>query len=120
MQASDQAADQGRVEFGLVCVGRVPARLAGQHSPNGPLRAIVGGTTRDEYLRVPYVLVIESVETPGGDWHRRASYPELPGAVGATESATVAMDLADERRVSIILDRLEYGVATPVPRPPLL
>lgn len=75
--------------------------------------------TRDEYLRVPYVLVVESVRTPDGDWCRRASYPELPGASASADSAVEAMDLADERRVAIILDRLARGAAIPVPRPPL-
>jgi hypothetical protein len=75
--------------------------------------------TRDEYLRVPFVLVVESVRKPDGDWCRRASYPELPGAVAEAASAVDAMDLADERRVAIILDRLARGTAIPVPRPPL-
>lgn len=75
--------------------------------------------TRDEYLRVPFVLVVESVRKPDGDWCRRASYPELPGATAEAASAVDAMDLADERRVAIILDRLARGTAIPVPRPPL-
>jgi hypothetical protein len=76
--------------------------------------------TRDEHLRVPYVLVVESVEMPDGDWLRRASYPELgPGAVAEAESAVDAMDLADDRRVSIITERLARGQHVPVPRPPI-
>jgi predicted RNase H-like HicB family nuclease len=75
--------------------------------------------TRDEYLRIPYVLVVESVPKPDGDWCRRASYPELPGAVAEAESAVEAMDAADERRVRIILDWLEAGIPIPVPRQPL-
>ena len=75
--------------------------------------------TRDEYLRIPYVLVIESVPKPDGDWCRRASYPEVPGAVAEAESAIEAMDSADERRVKIILDWLDAGIPVPVPRPPL-
>lgn len=75
--------------------------------------------TRDEYLRVPYVLVVESVRTPDGDWCRRASYPELPGATAEAASAIDAMDLADERRIEIILDRLARGAIIPVPLPPL-
>lgn len=75
--------------------------------------------TRDEYLRIPYVLVVESVPKPDGDWCRRASYPELPGAVAEAESAVEAMDVADERRVRIILDWLEAGIPIPVPRQPL-
>jgi hypothetical protein len=75
--------------------------------------------TRDEYLRVPFVLVVESVEKPGGDWLRRASYPELPGAVAEAESAVDAIDAADHKRVEIIEDRLGQGLAVPVPRPPI-
>lgn len=75
--------------------------------------------TRDEYLRVPYVLVVESVRTPSGEWCRRASYPELPGASAEAASAIDAMDLADERRVEIITERLARGAVIPVPRPPL-
>jgi len=75
--------------------------------------------TRDEYLRVPFVLVLESVEKPGGEWLRRASFPELPGAVAEAESAVEAMDAADARRVSIITERLDRGLDVPVPRPPI-
>jgi hypothetical protein len=75
--------------------------------------------TRDEYLRVPFVLVIEGVEKPGGDWLRRASYPELPGAVVEAESAVDAMDLVDDKRIEIILNRLDLGLPVLVPRPPI-
>jgi len=75
--------------------------------------------TRDQYLRIPYVLVVESVPRPDGDWCRRASFPEVPGAVAEAESAIEAMDVADERRVRIILDWLDAGIPVPVPRPPL-
>jgi hypothetical protein len=75
--------------------------------------------TRDEYLRVPFVLVVESIEKPDGEWLRRASYPELPGAVAEAESAVEAMDAVDARRVSIITERLDAGQDVPVPRPPI-
>lgn len=75
--------------------------------------------TRDEYLRVPFVLIVESVAKPGGEWLRRASYPELPGAVAEAGTAVDAMDLADDLRIRIILDRLDRGLPVPVPRPPL-
>ena len=68
---------------------------------------------------MPFVLVVESVAKPDGQWLRRASYPELPGAVAEAESAVDAIDQLDDRRVEIILDRLERGVPVPVPRPPL-
>ena len=32
--------------------------------------------TLEEYLAVPYVLTMESVCRPDGEWVRRASYPE--------------------------------------------
>ena len=75
--------------------------------------------TADEYLRIPYVLVLESVQKPDGDWCRRASYPELPGAAAEAESAVEAMDGADQRRVAIILGSLSSGTPIPVPRPPI-
>jgi hypothetical protein len=75
--------------------------------------------TRDDYLRIPYVLVVESVEKPGGDWLRRASFPELPGAVVEAESAVDAIDAVDGKRVEIILSRLDRGLQVPVPRPPI-
>lgn len=75
--------------------------------------------TRDDYLRVPYVLVVESVEKPGGDWLRRASYPELPGAIAEAESAIDAIDAVDGKRVEIILSHLDSGLPVPVPRPPI-
>ena len=104
------------------------AATSGRHRKQAPHRrvltcppspAIVGGVTRDEYLRIPYVLVVESVMRPDGDWLRRASYPELPGACAEAESAVDAMDLADDRRVSIITERLARGELVPVPRPPI-
>jgi hypothetical protein len=75
--------------------------------------------TREEYLRVPYVLVVESVEKPNGNWLRRASYPELTGALVEAESAVEAIERVDDMRVQIIHDRLDRGLPVPVPRPPL-
>jgi hypothetical protein len=75
--------------------------------------------TREEYLRVPYVLVVESVAKPSGEWLRRASYPELHGAQAEAESVIEAMEEADDLRIQVILDRLDRGVPVPVPRPPL-
>jgi predicted RNase H-like HicB family nuclease len=75
--------------------------------------------TREEYLRVPYVLVVESVEKPGGKWLRRASYPELGGVHAEAESVVEAIEGADDLRVEIILDRLDRGVPIPLPRPPI-
>lgn len=75
--------------------------------------------TREEYLRIPYVLVVESVPRPDGDWCRRASYPELPGATAEAESAVDAMDAADAKRERIIMAWLDAGIPVPVPRSPL-
>jgi predicted RNase H-like HicB family nuclease len=75
--------------------------------------------TAEEHLAVPYVLVLESIEGPGGDWLRQASYPELPGCVAQAPSPIEAIDRLEEQRVRFILDRLESGQPVPVPRPPL-
>ena len=61
----------------------------------------------------------DRADLPDGDWLRRASYPELPGAFAEAESAVDAMDLAEDRRVSIITERLSRGERVPVPRPPI-
>jgi hypothetical protein len=64
-------------------------------------------------------LVVESIEKPGGNWLRRASYPELPGAVVEAESAIDAIDGVEDKRIEIILDRLDRGMQVPVPRRPI-
>ena len=74
--------------------------------------------TPEEYLAIPYVLVLESIEGPDGDWFRRATYPEL-GVVGEALSPLDAIARLEEARVATILGRLERGLAVPVPRPPL-
>jgi predicted RNase H-like HicB family nuclease len=75
--------------------------------------------TPEEYLAVPYILVIESFEGPDGAWLRRASYPELPNCVGIAETPLDALDRLEEARVRLILERLNRGEPIPVPRPPL-
>lgn len=75
--------------------------------------------TPEEHLRVPYVMVISSVERPDGEWVRRAEYPELPGCVVEADTPLEAIDRLDEARVRCILERLDHGEPVPVPRPPL-
>jgi predicted RNase H-like HicB family nuclease len=75
--------------------------------------------TPEEYLAIPYVLVMESVEKEDGDWIRRAEYPELPGCVAEAFSPLDAIDQLEEKRVRFIMERLERGEPIPVPRPPL-
>src|SRR5919199_6107324 len=72
----------------------------------------------EEYLAIPYVLVVESVEGPDGQWFRRAMYPEL-GIAGEALSPLDAIAKLEEARVSTILSKLERGEPVPVPRPPL-
>jgi predicted RNase H-like HicB family nuclease len=72
-----------------------------------------------EYLAVPYVLVIESVERPDGEWVRRAEYPELPGCAVEAYSAVEAIAKLEEERVRCIQRLLDDGEPVPVPRPPL-
>jgi predicted RNase H-like HicB family nuclease len=74
---------------------------------------------REQYLRIPYLLVMESFRDVDGIWYRRAYYPELPDAVAEAASPIDALDQLEEKRVAIITDRLERGLPVPVPRPPL-
>ena len=74
--------------------------------------------TPEEYLAIPYVMVVESVEGPDGELLRRATYPEL-GVVAEALSPLDAIDKLEEARVKTILGRLERGESVPVPRPPL-
>lgn len=75
--------------------------------------------TPEEYLAVPYVMVLESVPTPDGDWLRQASYPELPGCIARAQTPIEAIDQLEEQRVKYIMERLGAGQPVPVPRPPL-
>jgi hypothetical protein len=74
----------------------------------------------DYYLAVPYMLAVESVELPDGNWVRRAEYPELPDCWAEAYAAVDAIDQVEERRVERIREMLERGEQVPVPRPPLL
>ena len=74
---------------------------------------------REQHLRVPYLLVMESFRDDDGVWYRRAYYPELPGAVAEAASPIDALDQLEEKRIQIITDRLARGLEIPVPRPPL-
>jgi predicted RNase H-like HicB family nuclease len=70
------------------------------------------------YEAVPYVLVIESVER-GGQWLRRATYPELPGCVAEAHSALEAMERLEHERRRLLRQLWNRGAPIPVPRPPL-
>jgi predicted RNase H-like HicB family nuclease len=72
------------------------------------------------YLAVPYMLAVESVEKPDGDWVRRAEYPELPDCYAEAFAAVDAIEKVEERRVQCLKDMLERGEEIPVPRPPLI
>lgn len=75
--------------------------------------------TAEEHLSVPYVMVLESIPGPDGDWLRQASYPELPGCVAQAQTPIEAIDRLEEQRVRYITDRLQSGQPVPVPRAPL-
>ena len=75
--------------------------------------------TVDDYLSVPYILVMESVEQPDGDWTRHASYPELPGCEVDAFSAVEAVEKLDELRRKRTEEMLAKGEPIPMPRPPL-
>jgi predicted RNase H-like HicB family nuclease len=70
------------------------------------------------YEAVPYVLVLESVER-GGQWLRRATYPELRGCVAEAPSAPEAMEQIEQERRRLLHQLWDQGAPIPVPRPPL-
>ncbi len=72
-----------------------------------------------EYLAIPYVAVVYSVEKEGGEWVRRAEYPELPECSVDAETANEAMAQLEEERVRVLLRFHERGEVPPTPRPPL-
>jgi len=72
----------------------------------------------DYYEAVPYVLVMDSVER-GGEWLRRAEYPELPGCVVEAPSALEAIEQLEQERVRLLRHLWARGAQIPVPRPPL-
>jgi predicted RNase H-like HicB family nuclease len=73
----------------------------------------------DYYLAIPYLLILETVERPDGEWLRRAEYPELPGCVAEAYSAVEAIDKLEDERERIIQQLWERGEPIPAPRPPL-
>ena len=76
------------------------------------------GRGLEYYEAVPYVLVVESVER-GGEWVRRAEYPELPGCVAEASSAVEAIEKLEQERRRLLRRLWNDGALIPVPRPPL-
>ena len=72
-----------------------------------------------DYIAIPYVAVVSSVETPDGEWVRRAEYPELPGCRVEARSLLAAMDQLEELRIRRLAEAYKRGEEIPVPRPPL-
>ena len=70
------------------------------------------------YEAVPYLLVVESVDR-GGQWLRRAEYPELPGCFAEAESAVEAIENLESERRRLIRQMWDRRVPIPAPRPPL-
>jgi len=68
---------------------------------------------------VPYVLTMESIERPDGEWVRRAAYPELPGCVAEAWSPVDAIAELEDKRRRRIVELMGRGEPIPVPRPPL-
>lgn len=74
----------------------------------------------EEYLRIPYVVTLEAVRGPNGEWIRRADHPELPGCFVDAFSPVEAMAKLEDVRVRYITERLSKGEPVPAPRAPLL
>jgi predicted RNase H-like HicB family nuclease len=75
--------------------------------------------TLAEYLRVPYVLESESVESATGTWLRRVAYPEFPDCWAEAEGLEEALDQLERRRVELTVELLRQGRRPPGFRPPL-
>lgn len=78
-----------------------------------------GGLLNEDYLYVPYTLMVWSTIGPDGEWVRHVEYPELPGCSVELENPIEALHRLDEMRVEYVLSRLANGESVPVPRPPL-
>jgi hypothetical protein len=61
--------------------------------------------------------MVESGKKPGGNWLCPASYPGAARRGRRAEPAVDAVHGADEKRIEIILDRLDHGMQIPVWRP---
>jgi hypothetical protein len=70
------------------------------------------------YEAVPYLLVVESVKR-GGEWLRRAAYPELPDCAVEAPSAIEAVERLEDERRRVLRQLWERGAEIPLPRPAL-
>jgi hypothetical protein len=76
-------------------------------------------TTVEAALHIPYVLVVESVEAPTGEWTRRVSYPDLRSCSVEAVNLAEAIDALERMKVSILVAMVRSGEAVPVPKAPL-
>lgn len=72
-----------------------------------------------DYMAIPYIAVVYSVEKPDGTWVRRAEYPELPSCAAEAEDVLTAIDRLEEQRIEYLSEAFHRGEEIPVPRPPL-
>ncbi len=72
-----------------------------------------------DYMAIPYVAVVYSLEKPDGTWVRRAEYPELPGCAAEAGNILTAIDRLEEQRIEYLSEAFHRGDEIPVPRPPL-
>jgi len=86
--------------------------MADARARGGPVKLI-------DYLRVPYVLEAESIESPPGIWVSHVSYPELPNCVERAATIEEAIDKLERRRIQIVVGMLRGGTPPRIPRPPL-
>ena len=72
-----------------------------------------------DYLAIPYVAVVSSVEKPNGEWVRRAEYPDLPGCSAEARDVMAAMDELERKRVQYVVRAYRQRGEIPMPHPPL-
>lgn len=72
----------------------------------------------DDYLAIPYVLRMETIDR-GTDVVRRASFPELDGLMAEAEEVHEVIAKLEDLRVMLIFERFQAHQEIPIPRPPL-
>ena len=70
----------------------------------------------DEFLNLPYSVIVQRMATTQDNVTYSASHPELPGCRGQGDTPQAAKDDLAEARRLYIEDLLESGERPPVPR----
>jgi predicted RNase H-like HicB family nuclease len=72
--------------------------------------------TVGDYLRVPYLVTVQSRPLEDGSWVRHVEHPELPRCVAEAESIVEALSLLEKKRIETVLEMLAEGRRPPLKR----